>query len=97
MQQSDRAFAWLAVPDRDLINKPTEVSYMRKTILAALVATTFAAPAFAQEAGPFTGFRVEGIAGYGQLGTGEDPDEGVENDDQRDEAIEGAVFGVGRL
>ncbi len=68
---------------------------MRKTILAALVATTFAAPAFAQEAGPFTGFRVEGIAGYGQLGTGEDPDEGVENDDQGDESIEGAVFGVG--
>ena len=68
---------------------------MRKYVLAALVAGTIAAPAFAQPASPFTGFRVEGIAGYGQLGTGEDEDEGIDNDDQRDESIEGAVFGVG--
>ena len=68
---------------------------MRKYVLAALVAGTIAAPAFAQTASPFTGFRVEGLAGYGQLGTGEDDDEGVENDDQGDESIEGAVFGVG--
>jgi outer membrane immunogenic protein len=68
---------------------------MRKYILAALLAGSAAAPAFAQDAAPFTGLRVEGIAGYGQLGTGEDSDEGVDNDDQQDETIEGAVFGVG--
>jgi outer membrane immunogenic protein len=68
---------------------------MRKYILAALLLGSAAAPAFAQDATPFTGLRVEGIAGYGQLGTGEDSDEGVDNDDQADETIEGAVFGVG--
>ena len=71
---------------------------MHKYFLAALLAGTAAVPAFAQPAGdasPFTGFRVEGMAGYGSLGTGEDNDEGVDNDDQRDESIEGAVFGVG--
>ncbi|MDP9413012.1 MAG: porin family protein [Pseudomonadota bacterium] len=71
---------------------------MRKYVLAALLAGSFAAPALAQPAGeasPFTGFRVEGLLGYGQLGTGEDPEEGIDNDDQRDESIEGAVFGVG--
>lgn len=68
---------------------------MRKLLLAALLAGGAAAPAMAQDGTPFTGFRVEGIAGYGELGTGEDPDEGVDNDDQADESIEGAVFGVG--
>jgi outer membrane immunogenic protein len=71
---------------------------MRKFVLAALLAGSVVAPAYAQPAGeasPFTGLRVEGIAGYGSLGTGEDPDTGVENDDQSDESIEGAVFGVG--
>ena len=68
---------------------------MRKYILAALLLGSAAAPAFAQDATPFTGLRVEGLAGYGQLGTGEDSDEGVDNDDQADETIEGAVFGVG--
>jgi outer membrane immunogenic protein len=71
---------------------------MRKYLLAALLAGSFAAPAYAQPAGdasPFTGFRLEGLAGYGSLGTGEDPDTGLDNDDQADESIEGAVFGVG--
>jgi len=71
---------------------------MRKYLLAALLAGSVAAPAYAQPAGeasPFTGFRLEGLAGYGSLGTGEDPDEGVDNDDQSDESIEGANFGVG--
>ena len=67
---------------------------MRKLILTALLAGTFAAPAIAQDAAPFTGFRLEGLAGYGQLGTGEDPDTGL-NNDEGDQSIEGAVFGVG--
>jgi outer membrane immunogenic protein len=37
---------------------------MRKYVLAALVAGAVAAPAMAQDSAPFTGFRVEGIAGY---------------------------------
>lgn len=41
---------------------------MRKLILAALVAGTAAAPAFAQDSGAFTGPRVEGIVGYESVG-----------------------------
>lgn len=37
---------------------------MRKYVLAALLAGSFAAPAMAQEAAPFTGFRAEGLVGY---------------------------------
>jgi outer membrane immunogenic protein len=37
---------------------------MRKYVLAALVAGAVAAPAMAQDKAPFTGVRVEGIAGW---------------------------------
>ena len=37
---------------------------MRKYVFAALIAGAIAAPAFAQEAAPFTGLRVEGLVGY---------------------------------
>ena len=37
---------------------------MKKLILAALAATAMATPALAQDAAPFTGFRVEGLVGY---------------------------------
>lgn len=37
---------------------------MRKYLLVALLAATVATPAFAQEAAPFTGPRVEAIIGY---------------------------------
>jgi outer membrane immunogenic protein len=37
---------------------------MRKYLLAALVASAVATPAFAQDRAPFTGVRVEGIAGW---------------------------------
>lgn len=37
---------------------------MRKYVLAALMAGSFAAPALAQDAAPFTGLKVEGLAGY---------------------------------
>jgi outer membrane immunogenic protein len=69
---------------------------MRKYILAALVAGTFATPAFAQVVpGPFTGFRLEGLVGYDRLGSGE-RDDGVDtSDNEGDEALEGVAFGVG--
>ena len=44
---------------------------MRKYLIAALVAGTFATPALAQNAAPFTGPRVEGIVGYDRAGTEE--------------------------
>jgi outer membrane immunogenic protein len=37
---------------------------MRKYVVAALLAASAATPAMAQEAAPFSGIRVEGIAGY---------------------------------
>jgi outer membrane immunogenic protein len=40
---------------------------MRKYILAALVAGSFAAPALAQDRAPFTGLKVEGLVGYDRL------------------------------
>lgn len=40
---------------------------MKKFLIAALTAGAFAAPAMAQEAAPFTGFRVEGLAGYDNI------------------------------
>lgn len=69
---------------------------MRKYVLAALVAGTFAAPALAQDApGAFTGFRVEGLLGYDVLKSGE-RDDGADTDDNNgDESVEGALFGLG--
>lgn len=37
---------------------------MRKYLIAALMAGSFAAPALAQDAAPFAGLKVEGLAGY---------------------------------
>lgn len=68
---------------------------MRKLLLATLLAGTVAAPAFAQEASPFTGFRLEAIGGYDALKSGE-RDDGVDtSENEGDETIEGAVFGLG--
>ena len=50
---------------------------MRKILVAALLAGTLSAPALAQDASPFTGFRVEGLAGYDVLKSGERDDDGV--------------------
>jgi len=46
---------------------------MRKLVFAALAASAFATPAFAQDA-PFTGLRAEGVVGYDKVkdGTGQD-------------------------
>jgi outer membrane immunogenic protein len=69
---------------------------MRKYILAALLAGSVATPALAQEASPFSGFRVEGLAGYDTLRSGERDDDGVDTgDNEGDESIDGAAFGVG--
>jgi outer membrane immunogenic protein len=40
---------------------------MKKIIIAALAASALAAPALAQDAAPFTGFRLEGLVGYDNL------------------------------
>lgn len=51
---------------------------MRKTLLAAaLGASILAAPAFAQDVAPFTGFRAEGVLGWDRLGDGVDRDSGI--------------------
>src|ERR671933_607120 len=50
---------------------------MRKYILAALIAGSFAAPAMAQERAPFTGLKVEGIAGWDRLKVPGDRADGV--------------------
>jgi outer membrane immunogenic protein len=72
---------------------------MRKIMLAVLLAGTAATPAFAQPAGeasPFTGLRVEGLAGYDSLRSGDSDDDGVDtNDDEGDESVDGVGFGVG--
>ena len=71
---------------------------MRKIFLAALLGGTIATPAFAQsgEASPFTGFRLEGLAGYDTLSSGDNDDDGVDTgDDEGDESIDGAAFGIG--
>jgi outer membrane immunogenic protein len=60
------------------------------------MAGSFAAPAFAQEASPFSGFRVEGLVGYDKLQSGNDDGDGVDtSEDEGDESIEGVAFGVG--
>ena len=56
---------------------------MRKHLLAALLAGSFAAPAFAQDGAPFTGPRVEGIVGWDRSQ--------VEDVDRED----GVAYGVG--
>lgn len=68
---------------------------MRKIALAALLAMSVSAPALAQNATPFSGFRVEGLAGYDALKSGE-KDDGVDTaDNNGDETVNGVVFGVG--
>jgi outer membrane immunogenic protein len=68
---------------------------MRKLLLAALLAGTVTAPAFAQPAGeasPFAGLRVEGIVGYDSVGfSGEDDVDDIGGND----SLEGVAYGVG--
>ena len=70
---------------------------MRKYILAALAAGTIAAPAFAQDAAaPFTGLRVEGLAGYDRLNADGGKSDGIAYGVGvgYDMQAGGAVFGV---
>jgi outer membrane immunogenic protein len=69
---------------------------MRKLIFAALLAGTVATPAFAQDVpGDFTGFRLEGLAGYDKMQSGES-DDGVDtSENEGDESIDGVAFGLG--
>jgi outer membrane immunogenic protein len=62
---------------------------MHKYLLAALLAGTIVTPAFAQDAGPFSGFRAEGIAGYDSLRAADS------EDDDDSETISGVAYGVG--
>lgn len=65
---------------------------MRKLILAALVAGTFATPVLAQEVSPpFTGPRVGGIIGYDNIQPGSGEDSDIEGDDQ---SVDGLLYGV---
>lgn len=69
---------------------------MRKYLFTALLAgSAIASPALAQQNAPFTGFRIEGLVGYDELKSGE-RDNGVSTgDDDGDESLNGAAFGVG--
>lgn len=68
---------------------------MYKFVVGALLAGAAITPAAAQNANPFTGPRVEGLAGYDVLRSGEE-DDGVETgDDEGNESIEGLGYGVG--
>jgi len=59
---------------------------MRTLLLGALLASTVAVPAMAQEAAPFTGPHIEALAGYDALGAG--------NADL-DDSADGFLYGVG--
>lgn len=50
---------------------------MRKYLLAALCAGTFATPAFAQDQGNLSGFRVEGLVGYDRPSIADENADGV--------------------
>ncbi|NJC35006.1 outer membrane immunogenic protein [Sphingomonas jejuensis] len=54
---------------------------MRKIILAAALAGAASTPAFAQADAPFTGLRVEGLAGYDNVRPGDADGEDVEGID----------------
>ena len=67
---------------------------MKKYLVASLLATAVAWPAYAQDSG-FTGPRVEGVIGYDSLQSGERDDDGVDTGDNNgDETIDGVVYGV---
>ncbi|MDQ4087007.1 MAG: porin family protein [Pseudomonadota bacterium] len=68
---------------------------MRKYVLAALLAGVMASPAMAQEASPFSGFRVEGLVGYDRIGSGEVDDGTDTSDNEGDESLEGVGYGLG--
>lgn len=70
---------------------------MFKYAAAALVAGTILAPAAAsaQDAAPFTGFRVEALAGYDNFRSGEADDGDNTSEDEGDESIDSIAYGIG--
>ena len=69
---------------------------MRKYLLAALLAGSFATPAVAQDNAPFSGIRVEGIVGYDTTDVEDEGSDGVLYGAQvgYDFQSRGAVFGI---
>lgn len=71
---------------------------MKKVLITTLLtggAMLMAVPAQAQEPSPFTGFRVEALAGYDTLRNGSDVDIDEDGGEDIDQSIEGLVYGVG--
>ena len=70
---------------------------MFKFVAGALLAGTafVSTAAAAQERAPFTGPRVEGIVGYDMLRSGEADDGTNTSENEGDESIDGAAYGIG--
>lgn len=68
---------------------------MKKTLylLAAGSMLAVAAPAYAQDASPHSGFRVEGLIGYDSVRPGSEDD--IDNADDIDQSIDNLNYGVG--
>jgi outer membrane immunogenic protein len=65
MKHSRRPLAWPPPQGEHMKTEKMELFEMRKLIVvASLAAASVAAPALAQDRGPFTGVHVEGIAGW---------------------------------
>ncbi|HEV2080382.1 MAG TPA: porin family protein [Allosphingosinicella sp.] len=72
------------------------MSSVSKLLAALVVSAGATTPALAQDPGPFTGFRIEGLVGYDKLKSGNQDDDGVDtSEDEGDESIDGVAFGVG--
>ncbi len=62
-------------------------------ILTSASAIALAVPAVAQDNSPFTGPRIEGIAGYDITAAGSDVDNDLNDED--DQSIDGFMYGIG--
>ncbi len=63
------------------------------SIVTAGSMMAIAAPAMAQDADAFTGFRIEGLVGYDSTRPGSDED--IDNADEIDQSIDDIAYGVG--
>src|SRR5688572_16535394 len=91
-----RGMPVLRDPKTGVHRQNREFAFMRKYLLAGLLAATAAGPALAQEAAPFSGVRVEGVAGYDTTDVEGAGSDGVTYGAQLGYAVQsgGAVFGV---
>jgi len=68
---------------------------MRKHLLAMVMTGTLATPAFAQATEPsFNGFRIEALAGYDMLRSGNEDQQDSE-DESGSDSINGVTYGIG--